>query len=153
MLSVWRITTARFARSTSSSEGARLYGGRWNPEGVPMVYTAGNRSLAMLEMLFQDQPLRARYMIIEARIPKGIIIDRVKVDDLPSDWRDMSARAKLQAIGGEWAFKHSSAILAVPSAIVPGESNYLINPLHRDFKQIKFGKPALVETDLRLIRR
>ena len=43
-------------------------------------------------------------------------------------------------------------MLVVPSAIVPAESNYLLNPLHRDFKRIKIGKPTTVETDLRLIR-
>lgn len=152
MLSVWRITTAAFARSAFSGEGARLYGGRWNPKGVPMVYTAANQSLAMLEMLVQDQPLRARYMMIEARIPSAVTIDRVRVDDLPSDWREIGARGKLQAIGAEWARKRSAAALAVPSAIVPAESNYLLNPLHPDFKRIKIGKPSTVETDLRLIK-
>ena len=151
MLSVWRITTAVFARSAFSGEGARLYGGRWNPKGVPMVYTAANQSLAILEMLVQDQPLRARYTMIEARIPSGIAVDRVRVDDLPSDWREIGARGKLRAIGAEWVRKRSAAVLAVPSAIVPAESNYLLNPLHRDFKRIKVGKPSTIETDLRLI--
>ena len=152
MLSVWRITTAAFARSAFSGEGARLYGGRWNPKGVPMVYTAANQSLAMLEMLVQDQPLRARYMMIEARLPSAVAIDRVRVDDLPSDWREIGARGKLQAIGADWARKGSTAVFAVPSAIVPAEANYLLNPLHPDFRRIKIGKPSTVETDLRLIK-
>jgi RES domain-containing protein len=151
MLSVWRITTAAFARSAFSGEGARLYGGRWNPKGIPMVYTAANQSLALLEMLVQDQPLRARYMMIEARIPSAVKVDRVRVDDLPSDWRDIGAREKLQAIGAGWARKRRAAVLTVPSAIVPAESNYLLNPLHADFKRIKVGKPNTVTTDLRLI--
>ncbi len=152
MLSVWRITTAAFARSAFSGEGARLYGGRWNAKGMPMVYTAATQSLAMLEMLVQDQPLRARYIIIEARIPSAVTIDRFRVDDLPSDWREIGARGKLQAIGAEWAMKRSAAVLAVPSAIVPAESNYLLNPLHPDFKRIKIGKPSTVETELRLVK-
>ena len=115
-----------------------------------MVYTAANQSLAMLEMLVQDQPLRARYMMIEARIPSAVAIDRVRVDDLPSDWREIGARSKLQAIGAEWARKRSAAVLAVRSAIVPADSNYLLNPLHSDFNRIKVGKPSTVETDLRL---
>ena len=68
--------------------------------------------------------------MIEARIPSGVMINRVRIDDLPSDWRDIDARGKLQAIGAEWARKRSAAVLAVPSAIVPRESNYLLNPLH-----------------------
>ena len=152
MLIVWRITTARFARSAFSGEGARLYGGRWTPKGLPVVYTAATQSLAMLEMLVQDQPLRARYVMIEARIPSAVTIDRISFDDLPSDWRDIGARQKLQAIGAEWARKRSAAVLAVPSAIVPPELNYLLNPLHADFKRIKIGKPSTLETDLRLVK-
>jgi RES domain-containing protein len=152
MLIVWRITTARFARSAFSGEGARLYGGRWSPKGVPVVYTAANQSLAMLEMLVQDQPLRARYVIIEARIPSTVRIERVSIDDLPSDWREISARQKLQAIGAAWASKRKAAVLAVPSAIVPRESNYLLNPLQPAFKRITISKPSTVETDLRLIK-
>lgn len=152
MLSVWRLVTARLAKSAFSGEGARLYGGRWNRKGVSLVYTAGTQSLAMLEMLVQDEPLRARYVIIEARIPKHMTIDRIKVEDLPSDWRDIGAREKLQAIGTEWARKQSAAVLAVPSAIIPAETNYLLNPRHPDFRRIRIGKPQKFETDLRLIK-
>jgi RES domain-containing protein len=81
-----------------------------------------------------------------------IDIDRVSVDDLPSDWREIGARQKLQAIGAQWARKGNAAVLAVPSAIVPRESNYLLNPLHPAFKRISIGKPSTVETDLRLIK-
>jgi len=150
MLTVWRLITARFAKSAFSGEGARLYAGRWNRKGIPLVYTAESQSLAMLEMLVQDEPLRARYVMIEVRIPKGMTIDRIKVQDLPSDWRDISAREKLQAIGTEWVTKRSAAVLAVPSAVIPAETNYVLNPLHPDFRRIKIGKPQKFETDLRL---
>ena len=151
MLTAWRLVTARFAKSAFSGEGARLYGGRWNRKGVSLVYTAGTQSLAMLEMLVQDEPLRARYVMIEARIPKGMTIDRIGIEDLPSDWRDIAAREKLQAIGTEWARKRGAAVLAVPSAVIPVETNYLLNPLHADFRRIRIGKPQKFETDLRLI--
>jgi len=152
MLTVWRLVTARFAKSAFSGEGARLYGGRWNRKGVSLVYTAGSQSLAMLEMLVQDEPPRARYVMIEARIPKAIAIDRIKAEALPADWRDIAAREKLQVIGTEWARKQSAAVLAVPSAIIPAETNYLLNPLHPDFRRIKIGQPQKFETDLRLIK-
>jgi RES domain-containing protein len=106
----------------------------------------------MLEMLVQDPPLMARYVMIEARIPSAVPIDHVSIDDLPSDWREIGARRKLQAIGAQWAGKQNAAVLAVPSAIVPRESNFLLNPLHPAFKSITIGKPATVETDLRLIK-
>lgn len=153
MLTVWRLTTARFAKSAFSGEGARLYAGRWHRKGVPLVYTASSQSLAMLEMLVQDEPLRARYVMIEARVPKTVTIERIEIDDLPSNWRDIAAREKLQALGTEWARKRSSAVLAVPSAIIPGERNYLLNPRHPDFRRIRIGTPQRFETDLRLINR
>ncbi len=152
MLTVWRLITARFARSAFSGEGARLYAGRWNHKSVAFVYTAGTQSLAVLEMLVQDEPLRARYVMIEARIPKGMTIDRIRVEDLPADWRDIAAREKLQAIGSEWARKRSAAVLVVPSAVIPAEYNYLLNPRHPDFKRIRIGRPQKFATDRRLMR-
>ena len=75
---VWRITTARFAASAFSGEGARRYGGRWNPRGTPLIYTAESRALALLEMLVQDDPLRARYVLIPAHIPDDLPLDRIE---------------------------------------------------------------------------
>lgn len=153
MLSLWRLTTARFARSALSGEGARLYGGRWNNKGVLLVYTAATQALAMLEMLVQDEPLRARYVMIEARIPASVKIDRLSVANLPIHWRELHAREGLRAIGSEWARKQTAAVLTVPSAVIPAELNYLLNPLHADFRRISIGKPQRFETDLRLISR
>ena len=150
MLTVWRVTTARFARSALSGEGARLYGGRWNLKGVPVVYTAATQSLALLEMLVQDDPLRARYVMIEVRVPKAVTIERIKLEELPPGWREVAAREKLQAIGTEWAKRCSSAVLAVPSVVVPTERNYLLNPLHPDMRRLRIGKPGSVRTDPRL---
>ena len=152
MLSVWRLTTVRFARSAFSGDGARLYGGRWNEKGVPLVYMAATQALAMLEMLVPDEPLRARYVMIEARIPKGVTIGHIRAEQLPAGWRDINARGTLRAIGSEWAGKQGAAVLAVPSVVIPAELDYLLNPLHPDFRRISVGKPRKFETDLRLIR-
>jgi RES domain-containing protein len=153
MLTVWRLVTGRFAETAFSGEGARLYGGRWNRKGVPMVYTAGSQSLAMLEMLVQDEPLRARYMMIGATLPKGLKIERIDPAQLPADWRDLAAREQLQVIGTTWAKSQSSAILAVPSAVIPAETNYLLNPLHPAFGKIAIGEPEAFVTDLRLVKK
>lgn len=152
MLTVWRLTTARFASTAFSGDGARLYGGRWNRKGVRLVYTAASQSLAMLEMLVQDEPPRARYVMIEARIPGEVTIDRIGVEDLPADWRDLARREKRQTIGTQWVRKQSAAVLAVPSAVIPAETNYLLNPLHPEFRRIRIGRPRKFETDLRLVK-
>lgn len=152
MLTVWRVTTARFARSALSGEGARLYGGRWNLKGVPVVYTAATQSLALLEMLVQDDPLRARYVMIGVRVPKAVMIERIRLEELPPGWREVAAREKLQATGTGWARRCGSAVLAVPSVVVPAEMNYLLNPLHPDMRRLKIGKPESLRTDPRLFR-
>ena len=82
----WRITARRRARTAFGGEGARLYGGRWNRKGVAVVYTAGSQALALLEMLVQDEPLRARYLVIPADIPDDLPVERIQLSDLPSDW-------------------------------------------------------------------
>lgn len=150
MTVVWRLLTARFAATAFSGEGARLYGGRWNRKGVPMVYTAGSQSLAVLEMLVQDDPLRARYVMIPATLPRNLKIERVTADQLPADWRRLSAWDQLQAIGSDWAKSRSSAVLAVPSSVIPVETNYLLNPLHPSFARIEIGEPQDFFTDPRL---
>jgi RES domain-containing protein len=61
MLVVWRMLTVKFADDAFSGDGARLYGGRWNSKGTPIVYTAASQSLAVLEMMVQDEPLRALF--------------------------------------------------------------------------------------------
>ncbi|WP_235516609.1 RES family NAD+ phosphorylase [Caballeronia cordobensis] len=151
-LMAWRVVTERCADSAFSGEGARLYGGRWNPKGVALVYTAQTQSLALLEMLVQDSPLRARYVMIPGRIPETLI-ERVDPSNLPPDWRELSARTELQQIGAMWVKTRTSAVLAVPSAIVPAETNYLLNPSHPDFAQIAIGARDEWETDPRLLRR
>lgn len=153
MQTVWRLVTARFADSAFTGDGARLYGGRWNRKGIPMVYTAGSQSLAMLEMLVQDEPLRARYVMIPAMLPGNLKIESISPDQLPAPWRAPATRDALQAIGSEWIKRRSSAILAVPSVIIPSETNYLLNPLHRSFAKIEIGTPQEFVTDLRLLRK
>lgn len=152
MLTVWRLVTARFSDTAFSGEGARLYGGRWNLRGVPVIYTSATQSLAMLEMLVQDEPLRARYVMIPATLPKGMKVERIAPEQLPAGWRSPAARQQLQALGTDWARRRSSAVLAVPSAVIPSETNYLLNPLHPSFSRLEIGKPRDFVTDLRLIR-
>jgi RES domain-containing protein len=150
---VWRLLTSRFAESAFSGEGARRFGGRWNRKGVAMVYTGGSQSLAMLEMLVQDEPLRARYVMISATLPGNLKIERITPGQLPADWREPGAREQLQAIGSDWARRASSAVLAVPSVVIPTETNYLLNPIHPSFERIEIGEAQDFITDLRLIRR
>ncbi len=150
MSPVWRITTRRFADQAFSGEGARLFGGRWNRMGQSVIYTAESRSLAMLELLVQDEPLRAHYVLIPAHLPENISLETLAKDDLPGDWRTHAGREALQSLGGDWLRQLRSCVLAVPSAVIPAELNFLINPAHPDFKRITLGEPETLNTDMRL---
>jgi RES domain-containing protein len=152
MRTVWRVVTQRYADTAFSGEGARLYGGRWNPKGLAMIYTAETQSLALLEMLVQDAPLHARYVMIPARVPEQIVA-HIDQTTLPSDWRELSARTELQRIGATWIHAATSAVLAVPSAVVPAEFNYLLNPTHPDYALLEIGTRTEWLTDQRLMRR
>lgn len=152
MRTVWRITTARFASTALDGEGARLYGGRWNPKGRQVVYTAESQSLALLELMVQDDPLRARYVLIPVQLPHDMSETRITVEQLPPGWRTLGARDVLQAMGSAWLKAEQTAVLSVPSAVVPAERNYLLNPRHPDFVRMVIGEPQSLETDTRLLR-
>lgn len=152
MRTVWRITTARLSQTAFDGEGARLYGGRWNPKGWEVVYTAESQSLALLELMVQDDPLRAHYVLIPAQLPAELLETRIDIDQLPDDWRTIGARDVLQSMGQSWLQEARTAVLSVPSAVVPAERNLLINPRHPDFTRIVLGAPQSLQTDTRLLR-
>jgi RES domain-containing protein len=147
---VWRITTRRFSDQAFTGEGARLYGGRWNRVGQSVIYTAESRSLALLEMLVQDEPLRAHYVLIPAHLPESVSMETLDASVLSRDWRTHAGRETLQTLGGEWLRQSRSCVLGVPSAVMPAELNFLINPMHTDFKRISLGEPETLNTDMRL---
>jgi RES domain-containing protein len=149
-LTVWRISSAAHAASAMSGEGARLYGGRWNPKDVAVVYTASTQSLAMLEMLVQDIPLRARYVVIPILLPADTLIERLAVAALPDGWRVPQPQQILRKFGADWVRRQTSAVLAVPSAVIPHELNYLLNPQHPAFARFAAGEAQTLATDLRL---
>lgn len=149
---VWRIVTQRFVETAFSGEGARLFGGRWNQKGESLVYTAESRSLALLEMLVQDEPLRAHYVLISAKLPKDISRQSIALKKLPSEWRNLERREALQKIGSRWLHEAKTCVLEVPSAVIPAEHNFLLNPAHPEFSKIKIGIPERLEVDLRLMR-
>lgn len=150
---VWRICKARFAESALSGEGARLFAGRWNQQGVPLVYTSNSLALAAIELFVHLDPSAAPDDLVSIRIevPEELKMDRVEVKDLPKDWRRMDSD-QLREIGSAWAISRRSAALEVPSAAVEGEWNILLNPAHSDFNKIKVIKENPFHYDERMFR-
>lgn len=153
MLSVWRITSRKFTKSAFKGDGARLFGGRWNTPGIPLVYTAESKSLAVLEILVHlDSPdLLRKFVLFEVKVEDSLVT-HLDLASLPGNWRDDPPPVEAQRIGGEWASSASSAVLRVPSAIVTGEFNYLLNPRHLDFSKGKIRQPQSFFIDPRLER-
>jgi len=147
---VWRICSKKHQRF--DGEGARLYGGRWNHVGTSVVYTSGSLSLAALELFVHvDIDIAPDDLVaVQADVPNSLAMETIKIEGLPKNWRRYPAPEALQDIGTAWATKASTAILAVPSAVIPEELNYLINPAHRDFKRIRIQKPLPFHFDPRM---
>ncbi|MGH9404591.1 MAG: RES family NAD+ phosphorylase [Terriglobia bacterium] len=154
MVSAWRIVKRKHAKKAFDGEGARLYGGRWNPRGVAVVYTAESQSLAALEMVVHlDSPeLLDEYVVFEVGIAEPLIT-RVDPARLPKNWRHNPPPPQVQEIGGAWVAAGTSAVLQAPSATLPVESNYLLNPAHPDFVRLRIGQPSRFLLDARLVRK
>lgn len=149
----YRIVKAKRAAGAFDGEGARLAGGRWNSEGTAVVYTAGSRALAGLEMLVHlpSALLKLNYVTIETQFDSKLA-RRVALAELPGAWRNDQPILATKLIGDKWVREATSAVLIVPSVIVPEEFNYLLNPGHPDFKKIKIGEPEDFSFDARLIK-
>ena len=149
----WRIVKARNAASAFTGEGARKAGGRWNSPGVAVVYAAGTASLAMLEMLvhLQSRELLRCYVLFEVTFDESLVA-AVASKDLPGTWRISPPSAQGQGLGDAWVSGGSSAVLKLPSVIVPDEFNYLLNPSHGDFAKLIIGPKQPVEFDHRLLK-
>lgn len=151
MIKLYRICATEHINDLSGS-GARIYGGRWNNAGYPIVYSSGSRSLAALEFLVHVPMALAPDNLSIAEI---IIIDNVKREsittcELPSNWRGYPAPEQLANIGTKWLKSKSSLLLDIPSAVVDKERNTLINPLHPDMQHVDLAKVEKFYFDSRL---
>jgi RES domain-containing protein len=151
---VYRLCKQTYANDLSG-RGAEITGGRWNEKGIPVLYTSGSRALAVLEVAvhvpFGIMPINYCLMAIEA--PDASSMIKIKIADLPQDWNDNPLIKETQYIGNNFFKANTHLILQVPSATVPGDFNYLFNPLHADFKLVKILFTEPFEFDSRLFKK
>ncbi|MCR4377612.1 MAG: RES family NAD+ phosphorylase [Rhodospirillales bacterium] len=125
---VWRL--ARLIHAGMDGEGARIYGGRWNSSGRPMIYTASSPSLALLEVrVHLDLPLDM--------LPRDYHLISIDLGDLEIEAATADAMDDPVSYGDRWLAESRSPALKVPSFIVPEDGNVLVNPLHPDARGIK----------------
>ena len=123
-----------------SGIGAGLYGGRWNPKGINLVYTSSSIALASLEYLVHNYHLLSTAEICLAKIKIGTPkpVQELQIKDLPLEWNlQMKELQATQQIGKEFYLQRNDYILKVPSAVVPQEFNILLNPLHKHHARTK----------------
>jgi RES domain-containing protein len=150
---VYRLSKQTFINDLSGY-GAEKTGGRWNSKGIPVLYTAASRALAVVEVAvhvpFGIMPINYFLAVIE--IPDKDIF-KVDLKTLSPDWHKYPFIRDTQIIGNNFIRSNEHLVLQVPSATVPGDFNYLVNPRHADFKKVKVKSIDPFVFDVRLFKK
>ncbi len=151
MITAWRLCRKSQASEAFLGLGAAQFPGRWNHAGLPAVYLAENRSLAALEVLVhaEDRTLlaAASWVIFPVRFDPALIHAPKR---FPGDCRAIPIRDSTRQFGSRWLETGAKPVLRVPSAVILGEFNYLLNPQHAAFTQIQIGESKPFRFDARL---
>lgn len=153
MIPAYRLCKTRHLGTAFSGEGARLNGGRWNSPGLAVVYAASSLSLATLEVLvhLEDPEALARmFSWVPVEIPEDCV-EYLDVAKLAAGWNADEAGIISRSAGDAWLRAARSAVLAVPSVVTPVEWNFLLNPAHPRFSDIRIGQPVSFKPDPRLL--
>lgn len=150
MAAFFRIVQAPWAVSALTGDGARLFGGRWNPPGMAAVYLAESRALAALEILVHapHQVISLEWRLIEVEVPE-LWIESVTSADLPAGWQARPSSPGAQRMGGRWLQRRTGVALKLPSVIIPQEHILLLNPLHLQAARLKVSTPRKFRFDSR----
>lgn len=133
-MDVYRIALAKWADKLTGSGRAA----RWNSANRFVIYTASSRALACLENVVHrsGRGLQAEFRTMVIDIPDSLPVAEIRVETLPDDWAAFEKYHSCQQHGDAWISTGQTAVLRVPSAIIPLEFNYLLNPQHPDFRLI-----------------
>jgi RES domain-containing protein len=150
---VFRLSKAKYANDLSG-KGAELAGGRWNSKGIPVVYTSASRALCTTEIAVHT-PLGnvpSDYYIISIRIPDTSIVE-LPPAALPPDWKVFPHSLNTQTLGDQFVRDNKHLVLRVPSAVVQGDFNYIINVRHPEFPKVKITDTQPFPFDERLFKK
>jgi RES domain-containing protein len=143
---IFRCTLESHIAGTLSGEGALRYGGRWNSKGVPVIYAAESRIMAVLELLIR-QPIDkicAQYKILPLDIPDTIFQPKI-----PAHWKEDELVSR--KLGDELLKNRNNLVIKVPSALLSNSYNYLVNPLSPKIDQVRLLSPEAILMDDRLL--
>ena len=147
-MKVYRISLAIYSTKLLASGNPA----RWNSKDIKIIYTAQSRALACLENIVHrdSKGLQKNFRIMEIDIADEIKIEKIQETDLIADWKNFYNMPYTQQIGDDWINNSKTAVLQVPSVIVSGDFNFLINPGHKDFSSIKLLSAVPFEFDSRI---
>ncbi|MBO0947379.1 RES family NAD+ phosphorylase [Fibrella forsythiae] len=147
-MEVYRITRAIYTAQLVASGGSA----RWNTRGRFVIYTAGSRALACLENVVHrsGEGLQDLFRVMVINVPDTLPVETITLVDLPPDWSDYQNYDICQALGESWLRRGATPVMRVPSAIVPQEWNYLLNPAHPLFADIRLLRTEAFAFDPRL---
>ncbi len=150
MRKVYRMTKAVFARDLSGT-GAAKYGGRWNPKGTYVLYTASSAALSMLEWLahVNERDMDEQYCLTTFLLPEEST-KKITEKDLPPNWQNVPPPTTLAEIGRKFVEDGVFLVLEVPSVLVPYDHSLVINTQHSLFKQVKIESVININPDSRL---
>lgn len=147
---VFRITSSKYAGDLSG-RGAEKAGGRWNQRGIPVLYTCQSRALAAMELAVHItlSTIQDDYKILTIEIP-DTTIHALQIEKLPADWKQFPFPQSTQTIGTQWLAANNELAMKVPSVVIEGDYNLLINPNHELFNAIRIieTKPFAFDTRL-----
>ncbi|GGY05108.1 RES family NAD+ phosphorylase [Paludibacterium paludis] len=136
-------------RMDLSGKGAEMFGGRWNPVGVPAVYAASSISLAMLEILIHARSLPLDYFVMALSVPmEGV--KSVRAPALPAGWDRLNDQSASQQAGTRHVFQANRFGVLLPSVVVPEEQNLVLNPLHPLMRRVTVKELRPLRPDPRL---
>ncbi|MBS1919058.1 MAG: RES family NAD+ phosphorylase [Bacteroidetes bacterium] len=151
-MELYRIAQEKYADDLSGN-GARIFGGRWNSEGLFALYTSSSRSLSLLEILAHTpaKMLKMRtYVLITLWLPDNVRMEALDKNKLSSGWDAPDTRLLTKKLGDKFLRNRSSLLLTVPSVLMPEENNYLVNTVHPDMKKLKINFKRRIYFDARL---
>ena len=151
---VFRITRSIHSKDLTG-DGSRIHGGRWNHRGTSVVYASESRALATAEYLVHVPMALVPddLSIVTIHIPDTAKQETLMPEKLPANWRTYPSPKDLADIGSRWVTEGRSLVLRVPSVVVEGDFNILINPYHPDMAGVKIHTISPYELDKRLLRR
>src|SRR6201986_94908 len=151
---VYRLCRERYVDDLSG-RGAEINGGRWNSKGSAALYTSSSRALCAIEIVVHIQAgiVPKDYYMVTIEIPDDASINTLHLKDLPGNWNNNPISSSTQRIGSTFISEQKALVLKVPSAIIKDEWNYIINPMHEDFRDIKILSIEPFALDVRLFKK